>query len=113
MCSFILKQPSVLVVRTLLPPVGLASPQQQLPQLIAGIHATRIEQRYSSVSFKQCRGSSLVSMGMRIQPFISVRIRIRILIQESKPMRIQADLILIILLGHKKLNFYIKNILKM
>jgi hypothetical protein len=44
-----------------------------------------------SVSFKQCRGSSLVSMGMRIQPFISMRIRIRILIQAAKPMRIQAD----------------------
>ncbi len=53
---------------------------------------TRIQERYSCfASFKQCRGSSLVSMGMRIQPFILMRIRIRIRIQEAKPMRIQAD----------------------
>jgi hypothetical protein len=59
------------------------------------------------ITEKQCSGSALVSMRIRIQLFTSVRIRIRI--PGANPLRIR---ILLGLFRHKKLNFYMKNMPK-
>ncbi len=56
-------------------------------------------------------GFGLASIRFRIQLFISMRVRIRIRIQEAKPMRFRIR-ILVRLLSHKKLNFYMKKIKK-
>jgi hypothetical protein len=56
----------------------------------------------------QCRGSALVStMRIRIQLFMSLWIRIRI--KEAKPLQAEIRIRLLI---QKKLNFYMKYILK-
>jgi hypothetical protein len=60
-------------------------------------------------TFLQSCESALVSSQVRIKLFFSIQIWIRI--QGAKPMRIRIQT-LVRLLGHKNLNFYMKNILK-